>query len=61
MKSRSDRLQLPVAAEAELLDDMVVERTGPTPEEMVHKVTWHPVDDIAEVLRRWLEGNDHAA
>ena len=33
------------------------ELTGPTPEEMIGRVENSQIDDIAEVLRHWLEGD----
>ncbi|MBI2302773.1 MAG: hypothetical protein HYU66_28030, partial [Armatimonadetes bacterium] len=39
-------------------DDLVVPvATGPTPEEMIGRVETAIIDDIAEVLRHWLEGD----
>ncbi|MCC7493922.1 MAG: flagellar M-ring protein FliF [Fimbriimonadaceae bacterium] len=39
--------------------DIVPTLTGPTPEEMVTRVEQTEIDDIAEVMRHWLEGELH--
>ncbi|NUP99357.1 MAG: flagellar M-ring protein FliF [Armatimonadetes bacterium] len=45
------------APEDEYDSDLEPVATGPTPEEMINRVENTQVDDIAEVLRHWLEGD----
>lgn len=52
------------AAEDDRLDwdELTAQRgpDGPTPEEYLHRIECSQADEIAEVLRHWLEGADHA-